>query len=155
MAKTVYAEGIIMKGDFRGCYVWKWDDENYYIVGDGKTANGDMLKGAPKYEIKIGFSYFWAPEAFWKFLDSNKQYVLNSDVIEKYVEVGSHENGPDPSAIAKGTFYGGAAFGAAVGMASHSSSESLAVYLKDGKKMLIEFYSIASAQKFKQDMFVF
>lgn len=155
MGKTVHAEGKIIKGDFQGCYLWKWDDENYYIVGDAYTANGSLLKASPKYEVKVGFSFFWTQQAFQLFLDSNKQCVLNSEVIDKFVDVSSSNHGPDPSVVSKATFYGGAAFGIAAGMTSNSSSATLAVYLKDGKKMLIEFYSIARAQKFKQDMFVF
>ena len=158
MGQFVSAEGVIVKGDFQGCYVWKWDEEKYYIVGDGvhPTVAAATVKGKPKYEISLRLvSDFFKLEHFFMFIASNNRYTLNSDVIDKYVEVSSSQNGPDPSAIAKGTFYGGAAFGAALGMASQTSSASIAVYLKDGKKMLIEFYSIANAEKFKQNMFAF
>ena len=100
--------------------------------------------------------------------EKNKQYLGGKDyrhirVIEKlspqtvsrYVEVGSSASGPNAGAFIAGTLTGGPLLGAAAAMGSASSSTDIAVYMKNGDKFIIHFYSQASAQKFKQIVFKF
>ena len=126
MANQVFwAAGVVAKGDYAGCYVWKWDSDNYFVVG-GWNAK-------PKYEItfwNLGNDAFGSVQAMQNYLIKYNQCTLNTDVVEKTVVVASSQ----------GTFNSGA---------------TVAVYLKNGKKLLIDFYSAKNAQQFQQSMFVF
>lgn len=158
MGKTYSAVGVVLKGDFAGCYVWNWDGDNYYVVGDGvHPYNKDLpVKSQASYELGWGLlKEFVNLDSLNKFLEASKQYVLNSDVIDKIVDVDSKQNGPSADAFIRGTLFGGATLGAAAAMYSQTSSATLAVYTKDEKKMLIKFYSISSAQRFQHAFFVF
>lgn len=75
---------------------------------------------------------------------------LSSSTIERYVEVGNSHSGPNAGAFIAGTLTGGALLGAAAAMSSVSSTTDIAVYMKNGKKFIIHFFSQDAAQKFKQ-----
>lgn len=156
MGKTYSAAGVVVKGDFEGLYVWNWDGDNYYVVGDGvHPYNKDLqIKSKASYELGL-LKDFLTSDALQMFIKTSKRYTLNSYAIEKIVEVDSNKTGPSADAFVRGALFGGALFGAAAAMSSQSSSATLAVYTKDGKKMLIKFYSITAAQKFSQAFFVF
>ena len=78
---------------------------------------------------------------------------LSSQTISHYAEVGSSTSGPNAGAFIAGTLTGGPLLGAAAAMGSASSTTDIAVYMKDGDKFIIHFYSQSSAQKFKQIAF--
>ena len=80
---------------------------------------------------------------------------MTTNTIEKIVEVSSQQSGPNGDAFIRGALVGGIGMGIATAMKSTSSSSTLAVYLKNGKKMLIEFYGIPNARMFQNDLFIF
>ena len=57
--------------------------------------------------------------------------------------------------VVRGSLTAGTGFGAALAMASARSGQTIAVYMNDGKKMLIEFDSIEVATTFKSKLFEF
>ena len=153
MAETWNACGVVVKGDCTGCYVWKWDDNTYFVVGAGVN-NYNVAKNAPSYQIGLwkDFGYIWELQ---EFLKKYKKCELTTNTIEKIVEVSSQQSGPNGDAFIRGALVGGIGMGIATAMKSTSSSSTLAVYLKSGKKMLIEFYGIPNARMFQNDLFIF
>ena len=153
MAETWNACGVVVKGDCTGCYVWKWDDNTYFVVGAGVN-NYNVAKNAPSCQIGLwkDFGYIWELQGFLK---KYKKCELTTNTIEKIVEVSSQQSGPNGDAFIRGALVGGIGMGIATAMKSTSSSSTLAVYLKNGKKMLIEFYGIPNARMFQNDLFIF
>ena len=87
----------------------------------------------PSYEItfwNLGKNAFGSVDAFQNYLISNNRCTLNSNAVDKIVEVASSQG-------------------------FLNSRATLAVYLKNGQKLLIDFYSTANAQQFQQSLFAF
>lgn len=153
MAEIWNAAGVVVKGDCAGYYVWKWDDDKYLVVGPGVNSY-DVAKNAPTYKIGL-WKDFTDIFDFQHFLKKYTKCELTTNTIEKIVEVNSQQNGPSGDAFIRGALVGGLGLGLATAMKSTSSSSTLAVYLKNGTKMLIEFYGIPNARQFQQDLFIF
>lgn len=154
MAEYVNAFGKVVKGDFAGCYVWCWNHNLYLVVSDGPNFSGMHCSG-PTFKIGFFGAHFGTTEQWVSFLQSNKKYEITPPMVENVVEAASYQTSPSASAFVNGALTAGVGYGMAKAMASVQSSESVAVYMKDGKKMLIEFYTPKNAATFKNDMFVF
>lgn len=153
MAKQVHASGKVIKGDFNGCYVIPWDNDLWYVIGDGKVPAGYMHEG-PVY--KVGFlQEFFSPDDLLKYINDNKKYEITTAKIDRIVDAASFQTTPSASAFVDGSLTAGVGYGIAKAMSSARSSKTLAVYTTDGKKILIEFYSSAYAAHFQNDLFKF
>ena len=162
--KELYAQGKIIKGDFRDGYIWNITSDEIIILPETRHHKFDPESSFTESNKKIvfddglfSFSEFGGL-SLYRLLErmrENAQYVITSDNVDKIVDVASSSSGPSATAFVKGAVMGGAALGAAAAMASVGSSATLAVYMKDGKKFLVNFASISAAQGFKESLFKF
>ena len=157
--KTIHAWGRIRKGDFVGGTIWRADYDLFYVMPiecDRRDNNIIYPKETVKEKYTCGgwLSDFRKVDALQNFFKESKQYEISTSVIEKIVDVSSYKTGPDPSAFIDGVVTGGVSLGVAKAMASSNGRRSLAVYTKDGKKMLIEFFNDSLAAEFEQLLFI-
>ena len=154
MAEYRTALGKVVKGDYAGSYIWKWNNEEYWIVSDGPNFSGMKCYG-PTFKIGFFGAQFGTVDQFRDFLRSNRKCVISTSSIERITAAGSYQTGPSAAAFVDGALTAGIGYGMAKAMNSVQSSASVAVYMKNGEKMMIEFYSIPSATCFQNDMFIF
>lgn len=123
--------GQIIKGDFYGQYLYKWDNTTWGICL-GPTLENSLLAG----------KLYWHTADYSKsgnwFGPTNEDRVSES-TVDRYDEIGSQTSGPDASAMVKGTLVGGIGLGMIVGAASTSATTDVAFYLKNGKSFVVRF----------------
>lgn len=143
--QIAYAFGQVASGDYAGCTVWKMTDNEYVVVRGAQTS------------YKIGYlgCDFGTLSQLANFLKLRQECSLTTETIEKIVEASSYTSGPDARAFIDGALTAGVGYGMAKAMNSAYSRASVAVYLKDGKKMMIEFFSIENARIFQNNLFIF
>lgn len=151
MAETKDAFGKIIQGDGEGCFLYYWGDKEYWAVDNRKLWDG----GTPTYKIGVIRSHFFTRDAMREHMRNNRKLIINPENVDRMVPVGSSQSGPSGASFLNGTVIGGAVLGIASALCSVSDSVTLAVYLKNGQKAMIRFYSSEAYEEFQSDMFVF
>lgn len=151
MAETYGAFGKIIQGDGEGCFLYHASGKEYWAVDNRKLWDG----GTPTYKIGVIRSHFFTWDAMREYMRNNRKLIINPENVDRMVPVGSAQSGPSGAAFLKGAVIGGAALGMASALGSASDSVTLAVYLKNGQKAMIRFYSSGDYEEFQSDMFVF
>lgn len=139
--KPVEPVGKIVQGTCYGCVILpgirsddNTEDSNSFVICSStqldKQGRGLYDKGDKKYFGEIG--------------------VLNRNTIDHYEEVGSNQSGPNAGAFISGTLIGGPVLGAAAAMSSISNTADIAVYMKDGSKSIIHFYTQEAAGRLRR-----
>ncbi len=137
MAKIIATPiGKIVKGDFTGQYLYKWDSKTWGIC-PGSTLQEGFLVG------KLHWEYFDSVANKWEMGNwngpTNDDRIAES-TVDHYEEIGANSSGPDASAMLQGTIIGGVGLGLIAGAASSSSTNSVAIFLKNGKSFIVHFY---------------
>lgn len=151
MAETLSAVGKIIQGNGEGCFLYKWNSKEFWAVDNRGLWDG----GTPTYKVGIVRSHFFTWSAMQEHMRNNRKLLISQDNIERMVQVGASQSGPSGTAYLKGALVGGAVLGMASALDSASSSITLAVYLKNGQKAMIKFYSSEDYEDFQTCMFVF
>ena len=146
--------GKIIRGTASGYSIFKYGDDDWRAVDTSvKAPSGESLMNGWYY---VGIlSPFRNYQQVAEHMERNTKYKISSRNIENIKDISSYQTGPSSGAFLSGVATGGLALGAARAMNSVSSSSSLAIYFKNGDKMLIQFESIPIAETFKAEMFPF
>ena len=131
MADYLFPVGQIIQGDFVGNYVYNWDSNSFEIN--------------TKPKLRKLFGSYQSPETRVRFIDSND--------IDKLVDVASSNSGPSAESVVKGAVYAGVVGGLLGAVASTSSTTDIAVYLKNKNKFIIRFNNATSVNKIKSMAF--
>ena len=135
MGQSVYRAGVVLEGNYKGKSVYLNDDSSFIIVSNDENGKIIIKSLFPtRYEILK---------------------TISKGTVDRYQEVSATTRGADPSAVATGAFWLGAA-GALIGAAaSQSATIDVAIYFKNGEKSLIRFTSADAYQKLKAMLFTF
>lgn len=146
--------GTVIRGTASGYSIFKYGEDDWRVVDTSVPApNGTPLING-WYYVSI-LSPFKNYQQVAEHMNKNTKYKITSEMIENIKEVSSYQTDPSSGAFLSGLVTGGLALGAAKVLNSVSSSSNLAVYFKNGDKMLIQFNSIPLAGIFKAEMFPF
>lgn len=127
MADYLYPVGQIIQGDYDGCYVYNYDSNSFEI-----NTKSRMRKFLGSYN---------SPETRVRF--------LNTKDIDRIVDVASSQSGPDVASVVRGVAYAGAVGGLVGAVASQSSTNDIAVYLKNKEKFIIRFNNANAVNKIR------
>ena len=132
MAKIVaLPAGQIIKGDFCGQYLYKWDNTSWGVCPGAKLENGWLNGNLYWHNDDYSQSGNWT--------GPKSADLVSESTVDHYEEIGSQTTGPDASAMLKGTLIGGIGLGVIAGAASTSATTNVAIYLKNGKSFVVCF----------------
>ena len=123
--------GQIIRGDFCGQYLYRWDNTTWGICPGAKLENS-FLAG----------KLWWHNEdysASGNWFGPTSEDLISDNTVDHFVEIGEETSGPDASAMLKGTLIGGVGLGMIAGAASASSTVDVAIHLKNGKNFVVRF----------------
>ena len=135
-----YSVGQIVQGDFANKYVAKWTETKWGIAPAKEFTTSALFGG-----LRWAGGNWTGPSA---------DESISSDTVDHYVELGQQQTGPDAGAMLKGSLIGGIGLGLLAGAASASSTADVAIYLKNGKKFVVHFYTARAWQDLKSKLFI-
>ena len=152
---TAYASGKITKGNFEGHTIWFMNNDLFYVVDSTDWHYQSMANiQVMEFTYNSWGARFRTHADLLAFLNQRKKYEITTSKVDRIVNVSSFQTGPSAAAFVDGALTAGIGYGAAKAMASVQSKTTLAVYMKDGKKMLIEFVNKAHAAQFQSELFI-
>ena len=137
--------GKVIKGDYQGCNI-------YYL---GKFNYGEINHRSEPYKIVSGDTGNIQIGGMFPTTGYTVEKSLDAKSVASYKQISSSDNGADIGAVAKGTLLFGAAGGILGGMTNRSTSHTIAIYFKDGKKSLIQMKHESNIENLLNDLFEF
>jgi len=148
---TIDPWGVIIQGDYLGSKIFPGminssteDPHTLVVYKTGTSGTANFYGNENKYD-----SYPEQPNEY----STGAQITITRDNIDHYVDICNSQSGPDAGAFISGAVTGGVLLGAAAAMGSASNTTDIAVYLTNGEKFVVHFYTQKAVQRLKQIAF--